>query len=390
MDNPQQLQDRPRTKGRLPYPDRPQSNRRTASRRSRPRTLRQQQNANSQQRPRTLRWEEKVETMKKGGEMAERMMNMYQNGPIQISTLRKNYVGQKARRGFLEMVRKSSRLLNNDVSETGTSPKAWKIQTRTSNEKSSETTLAALEIAQTKSKNSMRPMTSRTCVIANMISNQMIPEASMVIKKKRTPHLLCLAFKGLSDRRLNALTSAIDQMTSLPGTDIISSGSNGKSSSSYVETIDISHNRLSAIGTCKMIRRVGNSIRSLDLSCNQITGPEVCKEINRLLEDKDTVLQDLNLSSNDMTDQGGIVLAKGIRNSLHLVRLNLSNCGLKSDAGHAIADALLNMGTTVELDMSWNDISSSTPKLVSLSSLRYLRLCHVAIRTYSLRDWVRE
>ena len=130
-----------------------------------------------------------------------------------------------------------------------------------------------------------------------------------------------------------------------------------------------------------MIRRVGNSIRSLDMSCNHISGPEICEEINRLLQDKDTVLQELNLSSNDVTDRGGIVLAEGIRNSLHLVRLNLSNCGLKSDAGHAIADALLHMETVVELDMSWNDISSSTPKLVSLSSLRHLRLCHVAMRT---------
>ncbi len=314
--------------------------------------------------------------MKKGGELADRMMNMYQSGPIQVSTLRKNYVGKKARRGFLEMVRKSSRLISNGES-VASSPKTWNIQTRTKNAHSSDQALEALRIAQSKASNNKRPITSRTCVISSMLNDSMIPEASMVIKKKRTPRLLCLAFKGLNDRRLNCVTSAIDQMTRLPGSDMMMSSS---SSSDYVETIDISHNRLTAIGTCALIRKIGNSVRSLDLSSNSISGPSISKELNRLMESEDMILEELNLSSNDITDQGGIVLARGLRLSKHLVRLNLSNCGLKQDAGHAIASALEQMGTVIELDMSWNDFSNSLSKFLSITSLRHLRASHVSLR----------
>ena len=282
--------------GRLPFPDRPQSNRRRNE--GRPDSIRSdgstsRMNNGSRRgggissfpgedkrfrRPES-RWEAKMDILRSGGEQADRLMYQYQEGALSISSLRRNYSGPKARRNFLEMVRKSHLLNREDTATSGNDASrgifptndAFYSATRTGTNVS--TVLRAAR-SSTRAHRSARPTTSRTAAICTMLTHRLVPEVALVIKKENRPRELVLAHKGLNDVRFLAVVAAIDKMTELNGPN-----SGGTDFDDTVAILDASHNQLTSIGVTKLIRSTGPTIRVIDLSSNKIRGQLVCERL---------------------------------------------------------------------------------------------------------------
>ncbi|KAG5273088.1 hypothetical protein AALO_G00147520 [Alosa alosa] len=125
---------------------------------------------------------------------------------------------------------------------------------------------------------------------------------------------------------------------------------------SHVRELDISNNDLGDQGLISLSLAMANvncKLQTLRLACCQLTS-KACKELSSRLQSADSSLKHLDLSFNDLQDSG-VQRFAGITN---LETLRLASCNLTEGSGQYIGE-LLQSQTLKELDLTNNNLKDS-------------------------------
>ena len=123
-----------------------------------------------------------------------------------------------------------------------------------------------------------------------------------------------------------------------------------------LESLNLRGNRLQDSGTSSILDAINkDNIRVLDISNNKI-GMNGIKSLITILENEDSVLQDLSLENVKLRADALEILCTGLERNLVLKSLNLSNNKLGSGAGKHIAEMLDTNNCLESLDLHWNQI----------------------------------
>lgn len=106
--------------------------------------------------------------------------------------------------------------------------------------------------------------------------------------------------------------------------------------------IDVSNNELTSAGGLALVSTMGSNTIGFILKQNQL-GDEVAHELASILQNNST-LEELDLSDNLITEQGGIVLAGALRHAKNLKKLQLNGNRLGNQVGLKIAQELITIG----------------------------------------------
>ena len=153
--------------------------------------------------------------------------------------------------------------------------------------------------------------------------------------------------------------------------------------SALVDNIDIHSSGTKAIHLTKALAKPFN-LTKLDISCNNI-GCEGCKAISDVLNHC-THLEELNISGNDIGDDGACVLTRTFCHYAQcLLKLDISYNNIRSDGANAIADALKHCTHLEELNISHISGGACTSIVTSFSyytqCLLKLDISHNSIRS---------
>ena len=127
-----------------------------------------------------------------------------------------------------------------------------------------------------------------------------------------------------------------------------------------LQNLDLSYNGLSASDAVKIFKGMKNisSLVTINLSNNNITDKATEELASVLLHN--TSLQNLDLSYNGLSTSDAINIFKGMKNISSLVTINLSNNNNITDkATEKLATVLLHNTSLQNLDLSYNDLSTS-------------------------------
>jgi hypothetical protein len=115
-----------------------------------------------------------------------------------------------------------------------------------------------------------------------------------------------------------------------------------------VKSISLRHNKIDSEGLEHIIKALKNNItlEELDVAYNEIT--EVTKELSN------TLLNKLDLSSNNLGDDGAKSLAQFLKTNINLTDLNLRLCDIKKDGMSSISNSLCKNGTLKKLNLHHN------------------------------------
>ena len=126
------------------------------------------------------------------------------------------------------------------------------------------------------------------------------------------------------------------------------------SGNTKLEKLDLSHNNLSA-GIIMICKTKLTKLTTLDISHNGIT-VEATKDIAAFLSHS-TKLQFLDLSCNNLQESGCVNIFKVLQHTSVLSSLKVSDCGVIGEAADELATVLLHNILLQELDLSYNNLS---------------------------------
>ncbi len=139
-----------------------------------------------------------------------------------------------------------------------------------------------------------RPKTPRTVLINHCEKRHMTPISSLVITNRKAPRSLLLFDRGIRKAQLRPLIKSMSMM-------------------SWINTIDLGQNYIDSKTAARLIKSMQRNIHNLDLASNQIKGSRVCKAIRDAMVQEKVDLCLLNLASNKLGDEAGLILAEGLR-----------------------------------------------------------------------------
>ena len=129
-------------------------------------------------------------------------------------------------------------------------------------------------------------------------------------------------------------------------------------SSMKLKKLDLSHNHLSSDGIIVLCRIANISkLTAINLSHNGIR-VEAKDDIAAFLS-RNTKLQDLDLSCSELEESGCLIIFKVLQNTSVLASLKISNCNVINEAADELATVLLCNTLLQELDLSYNNLSKS-------------------------------
>ena len=131
-----------------------------------------------------------------------------------------------------------------------------------------------------------------------------------------------------------------------------------------LQELDLSYNSLSKLDSLRILRGMKNtsSLIKINVSHNEITDEAADELANVLLNN--TSLQELDLSYNSLSDS--LRILKGMKSISSLIRLNISHNEIIDEAADELANVLLHNTLLQEIDLSYNSLSE-------LDSLRILQ-----------------
>ena len=219
---------------------------------------------------------------------------------------------------------------------------------------------------------------------------------SAIIRNCSANSLTLCGDDGIEDY-VNEIKEALQTNTkliSLTLCDIISRGVISIAEAIQVNTtlqnLDISSNNISDAGTAAISDNLkrNNSLVKLNMSRNKITGERV-KMIVEALQ-VNTTLKQLNLSINKITDDGATFISEGLKYNNSLQELNMSRNNITSEGAKMIAKALQVNTTLKQLDLSINNIyddgaTAISNVLTSNISLQVLNISHNSITNRGIK-----
>ncbi|XP_057709723.1 NACHT, LRR and PYD domains-containing protein 12-like [Corythoichthys intestinalis] len=142
-----------------------------------------------------------------------------------------------------------------------------------------------------------------------------------------------------------------------------------KLNSSHLQELDLSKNNLSDEGVGILSEGLASqhcNLKVLNLSKCWITN-RGCVSLAEALKLNNSYLQEFDLSENKLLDEGINILSKGLASPHCILKLlKLSDCGITSIGCVSLAETLkINPSQLQELDLSYNDLSDEGVKILS-------------------------
>ena len=135
-----------------------------------------------------------------------------------------------------------------------------------------------------------------------------------------------------------------------------------------LQELDLSYNNLLTSDTLKIFRGLKNSsnLRSINISHNMIT--DEAAEIIATVLFHNNKLQSIDLSYNYFTSEGFVRIFEGLNDNMYLRKLNISSNKITDKAAHSIATVLSHNSKLEELDLS-NNLMQTTGTIIIFKSL---------------------
>ena len=124
-----------------------------------------------------------------------------------------------------------------------------------------------------------------------------------------------------------------------------------------LKKLDLSHNNLLSAGAIKIFKTGISKLTKFNISHNSIT-IEAANDMETFLS-CNTKLHVLDLSCNDLQESGCMNVFAVLQNSSVLTSLKFSNCNVSNKAADELATVLLHNVSLQELDLSYNNLSKS-------------------------------
>ena len=196
-------------------------------------------------------------------------------------------------------------------------------------------------------------------------------EINKIFSKLRFPHLtrLFISHNGITDEAAEDIAGFLSK-------------SNG------LEELDVSHNNLKSIGIIKICRSNLTKLTLFKLSHNNITD-EASTDIASFLS-QNSELQVLDMSCNDLETGCRTIFTK-LRSMMVLSVLKLTNCHLIKETADKLANVLLYRTLLQELDISCNNLSTSAAISIfkgmrNISHLTAINISHNMITDEAAED----
>ena len=127
----------------------------------------------------------------------------------------------------------------------------------------------------------------------------------------------------------------------------------------YIDELNLSSNSISDAGAVALAQALchNSSLKLLDLSNNSISDAGAAALAKPLY--RKSPLRSLDLSNNSISDAGGAALAKALHRNTSLVNLNLSNNSISDTGAAALAKALHHNSALEKLKLSNNSIGDA-------------------------------
>ena len=136
------------------------------------------------------------------------------------------------------------------------------------------------------------------------------------------------------------------------------------------EIINLSDNRLSKIGSYKVLKNLKSSISYLNISQNTL-GSSCANKLGLFLKAKANLLRVLNLENTKLGDIGAISLCKQLIDHPRLTELNLAKNHITDLSADAISQVVYDTFYLMSLILHWNSITGEGGSKILKSTLRY-------------------
>ena len=199
----------------------------------------------------------------------------------------------------------------------------------------------------------------------NTISVKGAKELADVIQVNKTLRSLDISYCGIPDNGIVVISESYKSSKTLQNL-IVSWNNNQSFVNTGVLSCDVANTKLRNTGVqllCNFLYNNFVKIKLLNISSNQISDDGTLI-ISGYLKDIDT-LQQLNMSHNKISVNGAKILADAIQANATLQILDISYCGISDDGVVDISDGLKNNNSLQTLKMSHNKITSKGPKALA-------------------------
>ena len=153
-----------------------------------------------------------------------------------------------------------------------------------------------------------------------------------------------------------------------------------------LQKLDLSHNNITNEGA-KMIGeaiKVNKTIQKLDITGNSISDDGAAAISDGL--NYNFSLQELNMSYNKITSEGAKIIGEAIKVNKTLQKLKINDNSISDDGAAAISDGLKCNSSLQKLDISWNKITNEVAKLIAEAIKVNTTLHTLHFRQYDIND----